>query len=67
VVCADTGPTADSDSESGDDDATHNVILKSGGNGMFVATNVGCSQEVENLVRVTVSHYGRLDMYVQSP
>jgi len=65
VVCADTESTADSDSDSGGDDATHNVIIKSGGNALFVATNVGCSQEVENLVRTTVSHYGRLDMYVQ--
>jgi hypothetical protein len=67
VVCADTEPTADSDSDSGGDEATHNVILNSGCNALFVATNVGCSQEVENLVRTTVSHYGRLDMYVQLP
>ena len=64
MVCADTEPTADSDSGSGGDDATHDVILKSGCNALFVATNVGYSQEVENLVRMTVSHYGRLDMYV---
>lgn len=67
MVCADTGPTADSDSDSGGDDATHDVILKSGCNALFVATNVGCSREVENLVRAAVSHYGRLDMYVRSP
>jgi len=67
VVCADTEPTADSDSDSGGDDATHDVILKSGCNALFVATNVGCSRDVENLVRATVSHYGRLDMYVQLP
>ena len=66
MVCADTDPTTDSDSDSADD-ATHNVILQSGGNALFVSTNVRCSQEVENLVQTTVSHYGRLDMYVQSP
>jgi hypothetical protein len=66
VVCADTEPTADSDSDSGGDDATHNVILRGGGNALFVATSVGCSQEMQDLVRTTVSHYGRLDMYVQS-
>lgn len=66
MVCADTDPTTDSDSDSADD-ATHNVILKSGSNALFVNTNMRCSQEVENLVQTTVSHYGRLDMYVQSP
>ncbi|KAI4753739.1 NAD(P)-binding protein [Aureobasidium sp. EXF-3400] len=66
VVCADTEPTADSDSDSGGDEATHNVILNSGCNALFVATNVGCSQEVENLVRTTVSHYGRLDIFVNN-
>ncbi|KEQ69794.1 gluconate 5-dehydrogenase [Aureobasidium namibiae CBS 147.97] len=66
VVCADTEPTADSDSDSGGDDATHDVILKSGCNALFVATNVGCSREVEDLVRATVSHYGRLDIFVNN-
>lgn len=66
MVCADTDSTTDSDSDSADD-ATQNVILKSGGNALFVKTNVKCSQEVENLVQTTVSHYGRLDMYVQFP
>jgi NAD(P)-dependent dehydrogenase (short-subunit alcohol dehydrogenase family) len=66
VVCADTDSTTDSDSDSAAD-ATHNVILKSGSNALFVNTNMKCSQEVENLVQTTVSHYGRLDMYVQCP
>jgi NAD(P)-dependent dehydrogenase (short-subunit alcohol dehydrogenase family) len=67
LVCADTEPTADSDSGSGGDDATHNVILRGGGNALFVATSVRCSQDMQNLVRTTVSRYGRLDMYVRSP
>ncbi|KAK6002373.1 hypothetical protein QM012_002011 [Aureobasidium pullulans] len=65
VVCADTDSTTDSDSDSADD-ATHNVILKSGSSALFVNTNVGCSQEVEDLVRTTVSHYGRLDIFVNN-
>lgn len=65
-MCADTDPTTDSDSDSADD-ATHNVILRSGRNALFVNTNVGSSQDVENLVQTTVSHYGRLDVYVQYP
>ncbi|KAG9649250.1 hypothetical protein KCU95_g10484, partial [Aureobasidium melanogenum] len=65
VVCADTDSTTDSDSDSADD-ATHNVILQSGSNALFVNTNVRCSQEVENLVQTTVSHYGRLDIFVNN-
>ncbi|KAG9881818.1 hypothetical protein KCV05_g20607, partial [Aureobasidium melanogenum] len=57
--------TTDSDSDSADD-ATHNVILKSGSNALFVNTNMKCSQEVENLVQTTVSHYGRLDIFVNN-
>ncbi|KAG9568234.1 putative short chain type dehydrogenase, partial [Aureobasidium melanogenum] len=65
VVCADIDSTTDSDSDSADD-ATHNVILKSGSNALFVNTNMKCSQEVENLVQTTVSHYGRLDIFVNN-
>jgi NAD(P)-dependent dehydrogenase (short-subunit alcohol dehydrogenase family) len=60
VVCADVESTLDDESDGG----THNAILNGGGSAQFVSTNVGCSQEVENLVRVTVAQHGRLDMYV---
>ncbi|THW69567.1 NAD(P)-binding protein [Aureobasidium pullulans] len=65
VVCADTESSSDSDSDSGEN-ATHNVIINGGGNAMFVSTSVACSQEVENLVRTTVSQYGRLDIFVNN-
>lgn len=62
VVCADVeASSSDSDSDGG---AAHNAILNGGGSAQFVSTNVGCSQEVENLVQVTVAQHGRLDMYV---
>ncbi|KAI5270336.1 NAD(P)-binding protein [Aureobasidium subglaciale] len=65
VVCADTESSSDSDSDSSDN-ATHNAILRTGGTAIFVSTNVACSQEVKNLVQTTVSHYGRLDIFVNN-
>lgn len=58
VVCADGQQAAAVES----DDQTHNVIIRGGGSATFIRTNVGDSQEMENLVQTTVAQHGRLDM-----
>ena len=61
----DMGDTDDGDVESSDDGEidTHVFIQNSGGSAIFVQTDVSRGADVENLVRTTIEHYGRLDMY----
>ncbi|KAJ9668291.1 hypothetical protein H2201_001721 [Coniosporium apollinis] len=64
VVCADLVPTARTDvvidQEQGN--PTHEEISKGGGKSIFVKTDVGDAESVENLVQAAVKEYGRLDM-----
>lgn len=61
VVCADLTETARSHEES--QITTHESIAKGGGSAIFVQTDVGDAGQMENLVRITVGEFGRLDMY----
>lgn len=61
VSCADLTPTARSTEEAAI--TTHDLIAKNGGHAIFVRTDVGYSTQMENLVKATVTEYGRLDMY----
>ena len=62
VVCADLQPVAKVQVKEGDDKATHEVILESGGKGVFVECDVRDSQSVQELIAQTVDIHGRLDM-----
>lgn len=65
---ADTDSNAGCEDEESEDrdnpDAirTHLLIQQNGANATFVRTDVGHSPDMENLVRVAVETYGRLDM-----
>lgn len=59
VVCSDLRPDAPRES---DGVSTHDAIVKSGGEAIFVKTDVGESSEMEALVAAAVEKYGRLDM-----
>ena len=43
---------------------TVDLIKQNGGNAIFVQTDVGDAQAVENLVKEAVAEFGRLDMSV---
>ncbi|RDW66428.1 NAD(P)-binding protein-11 [Coleophoma cylindrospora] len=60
VACADLVPA------SKDEVATHELIVKNGGEAIFVKTDVGEESEVEALVRRTVEEWGRLDIIVNN-
>lgn len=63
VVCADIRETASNEGVDGAaGDTTAELI-----NGLYVRTNVGHSEDVQNLVSRTVQQYGRLDMCVVAP
>ncbi|KAL4748255.1 hypothetical protein BDW72DRAFT_156679 [Aspergillus terricola var. indicus] len=64
VVCADVSPTARSLEES--DITTHDLIVKHGGEALFIQTDVGDATQMESLVKATVQHYGRLDILVNN-
>ncbi|KGO49497.1 Glucose/ribitol dehydrogenase [Penicillium expansum] len=61
LVCADLTPTARSQEEA--EITTHDLIVRDGGQAIFVRTDVGDATQMENLVQVAVKEYGRLDMY----
>lgn len=60
VVCADLSPTARSQEEA--EIKTHDLIVKAGGQAIFVQTDVGDAKQMERLVQAAVKGYGRLDM-----
>jgi len=63
VVCSDLRPDAPRES---DGVSTHDAIVKSGGEAIFVKTDVGESSEMEALVAAAVEKYGRLDIMVNN-
>lgn len=65
VVCADLTPTARSQEEA--EITTHDLIVRSNGHAIFVQADVGDAMQMENLVKVAVEKYGRLDMYGERP
>lgn len=60
VVCADLSPTARSQEEA--KIATHDAILSTGGQAIFIQTDVGDAKQMEDLVQAAVKEFGRLDM-----
>jgi NAD(P)-dependent dehydrogenase (short-subunit alcohol dehydrogenase family) len=62
VVCADLQPSARLVIRDEADAETHALITKSGGNAIFVKTDVGSAAEMEALVKKAVEKYGRLDV-----
>ena len=62
VVCADLQPVAGVHVKEEDVKPTHEVVLESGGKGIFVQCDVRDSQSVQRLIAGTVENYGRLDM-----
>ena len=62
VVCADLQPVTQVHTKEEDVKATHEVILETGGQSVFVECDVRNSQSVQHLIAKTVEMYGRLDM-----
>jgi len=64
VVCADLVPEARTDVviEQEQGKPTHEEIQKTGGKSIFVKTDVGSADSVENVVQEAVREFGRLDM-----
>jgi NAD(P)-dependent dehydrogenase (short-subunit alcohol dehydrogenase family) len=66
VVCADTKETMDhvTNTATGSEDSlpTHKLIGADGGHAIFVKTDVTVAIEVQNLVKVAVEKFGRIDM-----
>lgn len=63
VVCSDVRELPRPEACPDADKSTHELILSSGGESMFWKTDVTKPEEVESLIKMTVEHYGRLDMY----
>ncbi|KAF4120852.1 3-oxoacyl-[acyl-carrier protein] reductase [Geosmithia morbida] len=66
LVCADLKPTARSNLNSELDINTDEYIRKNGGEAIFVKTDVSKSEDFENLVKETVSKFGRIDVLVNN-
>lgn len=69
VVCADMQPTTRFEGSSDEDEtrgATHERIIEAGGQAIFVQVDVCEAEQVEELVKVAVRTYGRLDIMVNN-
>ncbi|KAJ5110580.1 NAD(P)-binding protein [Penicillium argentinense] len=64
VACADLSPTARLTEEA--IITTHDLITENGGDAIFIQTDVGDASQMENLVKTTVTKYGRLDIIVNN-
>ncbi|KAH6719409.1 hypothetical protein BKA61DRAFT_597528 [Leptodontidium sp. MPI-SDFR-AT-0119] len=62
VVCSDLQPLAKIDVKDEAHVATHDIITKNGGIGVFVKPNVEEAHGVEELVHGAVEIFGRMDM-----
>lgn len=60
VVCADLAPHA---REQTVPSGTHEAITQAGGEAIFQETDVAIAAQMEELVRISVERFGRLDMY----
>jgi NAD(P)-dependent dehydrogenase (short-subunit alcohol dehydrogenase family) len=69
VVCADLQPTTRFEQSSDEDETrgtTHDRIIESGGEAIFVRTDVTDAEQVEELVKTAVRTWGRLDVMVNN-
>ncbi|KAL4864377.1 hypothetical protein BDV12DRAFT_188954 [Aspergillus spectabilis] len=66
VVCADLSDTARSEVPEEVENTTHDLIVKDGGQAIFVQTDVGDARQMERLVQVAVDKFGRLDIMVNN-
>ncbi|KAJ6115295.1 NAD(P)-binding protein [Penicillium sp. IBT 16267x] len=64
VVCADISPTSRSAEES--EITTQDLIVKAGGEAIYMQTDVGVATQMEELVKMAVKTYGRLDILVNN-
>ena len=62
VVCADLEARAKAPKSDLDGIATHDIIGKDDGGGIFVKCDVSDSQNMQDLVAQVVQQFGRLDM-----
>lgn len=63
VVCSDLRPNARMDIAGEASVETHQQIVRSGGDAIFVQCNVASAVEWEALIKATAQAYGRLDVY----
>lgn len=69
VVCSDIRETSRNETANGDEAhiSTHDAIMmKAGGESLFVKCDTSKAEEVEGLVRRVVERFGRVDVYVWS-
>lgn len=67
VVCSDLRSAARAGGYEADGDVdTHDLILKNGGNAIFVRADASSSADMSNLVEQAVAEYGRLDIMVNN-
>lgn len=64
VVCSDLHPTASVNIGDETHIATHDKIMAENGTAVFVKTDVGDAEQVEELVHQGTEIFGRVDMYV---
>jgi NAD(P)-dependent dehydrogenase (short-subunit alcohol dehydrogenase family) len=62
VICSDLRPTANALIPNEADASTHELIQKSGGQSIFVKTDVSKAADMSSLVISAVEEFGRLDM-----
>lgn len=62
VICSDLGPQARSQVPSERNETTVDLIKNMGGEAAFVKADVGVAKEMENLVKESADHFGRVDM-----
>ncbi|KAL4877984.1 hypothetical protein BJY04DRAFT_209555 [Aspergillus karnatakaensis] len=66
LVCADFSEKARSEIPEETEVSTHDLIVKEGGEAIFVHTDVGNAQEMEYLVVAAVNKFGRVDIMVNN-
>ncbi|KAF2101249.1 NAD(P)-binding protein [Rhizodiscina lignyota] len=66
LVCSDLRELPRPEACPDSDKSTHDLIVASGGKAIFVKTDVTNADQVEALVKTTVDHYGRLDIFVNN-
>lgn len=66
VVCSDLRSSARMDIAGEAAIDTHQQIISSGGDAIFVKCDVGSAVEMEALIKAAALHYGRVDVYAAS-
>lgn len=62
VVCSDLAPSARALVPTEAETNTHELLQKSGGEAVFVKTDVSQAKDMEALIQAAVDKFGRLDM-----